>query len=187
MVSLLCVRTARAGGLSKVVSAVSVAEAMRARRPELYALLCGDYWRSRQGEEAGGERQAYALPIFAEHAGKFTTQYSRTFVEAAQKLADVPRMTAAQDEALDLHAALCEELCYTMEFRPGDLQLLNNHVVYHARTAYEDAPGPGHDRLLLRLWLAPRNSRALPAGFEVLWGTTASGAPRGGIAQAAPR
>ena len=185
VVSLLCVRPARAGGLSKVVSAVSVAEAIRARRPDLHALLFGDYWRSRQGEEDGGERQVYALPVFAEHAGKFTTQYSRTFVEAAQKLPDVPRMTAAQDEALDLHAALCEELSFTMAFRAGDVQLLNNHVVYHARTAYEDAPGPDHDRLLLRLWLAPRNSRALPPGFEVLWGTTAAGAPRGGIAQRA--
>jgi len=187
VVSLLCVRPARAGGLSKVVSAVSVAEAVRARRPDLHALLFADYWRSRQGEEDGGERQVYALPVFAEHAGKFTTQYSRTFVEAAQKLPDVPRMSAAQDEALDLHAALCEELSFTMEFRPGDLQLLNNHVVYHARTAYEDAPGPDHDRLLLRLWLAPRNSRALPPGFEVLWGTTGAGAPRGGIVQRAAR
>jgi hypothetical protein len=183
VVSLLVVRTARAGGVSKVVSAVSVAAAIRERRPDLHALLYADYWRSRQGEEAGGEHQVYALPVFAEYAGKFTTQYSRTFVEAAQKLPDVPRLHAAQNEALDLHAAVCEELCYTMEFRPGDLQLLNNHVVYHARTAYEDTPGADNDRLLLRLWLAPRNSRTLPPGFEVLWGTTAPGAPRGGIVQ----
>jgi len=183
VVSLLVVRTARAGGLSKVVSAVSVAAAIRERRPDLHALLYADYWRSRQGEEAGGEREVYALPIFAEHAGKFTTQYSRTFVEAAQKLPDVPRLSAAQDEALDLHAAVCEELCFAMELRPGDLQLLNNHVVYHARTAFEDTPGVDNDRLLLRLWLAPRNSRALPPGFDVLWGTTAPGAPRGGIGQ----
>jgi hypothetical protein len=60
-------------------------------------------------------------------------------------------------------------------------------AVYHARTAHEDAPGPEADRLLLRLWLAPRSSRALPPGFEVLWGTAAPGAPRGGIAQAAAR
>ncbi len=183
VVSLLVVRTARAGGLSRVVSAVSVAETIRARRPDLHALLSRDYWRSRHGEEAGGERQVDALPVFAEHAGKFTTQYSRTFVEAAQKLPGVPPMSAAQDEALDLHAAVCEELSVTMEFRPGDVQLLNNHVVYHGRTAYEDTPGMDHDRLLLRLWLAPRNSRALPPGHEVLWGTTAAGAPRGGIAQ----
>jgi hypothetical protein len=186
LVTLLCVRKARAGGLSRIVSAVSVANAILARRPDLHALLRQDYWRSRQGEEAGGERQTYALPIFAVHQGKFTTQYSRTFVEAAQKLPGVPRLTMAQEEALDLHAEVCEALAFTMELESGDIQLLNNHVVYHGRTAYEDADGPDGDRLLLRLWLAPPNSRALPPGFEALWGTTAAGAPRGGIAQPAP-
>lgn len=183
VVSLLCVRRAKAGGRSKIVSAVAVSNAILERRPDLHALLCQDYHRSRQGEEAGGERQTYALPVFAAHEGRFTTQYSRTFVEAAQKLADVPRLSAAQDEALDMLADVCEELCLTMDLEPGDLQLLNNHVIYHARTAYEDADGPDGDRLLLRLWLAPPNSRALPQGFDVLWGTTAPGVPRGGIAQ----
>jgi len=186
VVSLLCVRKARAGGLSRIVSAASVSNAILARRPDLHAALSQDYWRSRQGEEAGGEHKTFAMPVFAVHEGKLTTQYSRTFVEAAQKLPGVPRLSPAQEEALDLHAAVCEELAFTMELQPGDLQLLNNHVVYHSRTAYEDDDGPDRDRLLLRLWLAPPNSRALPPGFEVLWGTTAPGAPRGGIAQPAP-
>jgi hypothetical protein len=185
VVSLLCVRKARAGGLSRIVSAVSVSNAILARRPDLHAALCHDYWRSRQGEEAGGERKIFTMPVFAVHEGKFTTQYSRTFVEAAQKLPDVPRISPAQEEALDLHAAVCEELAFTMDLQPGDLQLLNNHVIYHSRTAYEDEVGSDRDRLLLRLWLSPSNSRALPPGFEVLWGTTAPGVPRGGIAQPA--
>lgn len=154
-------RSSGPGGLSKIVSAVSVANAIEARRPDLHALLGQDYWGSRQGEEAGGERETYAMPIFAVLDGKFTTQYSRTFVEAAQKLPGVPPLSAAQHEALDLHA-LCEELALTMELRPGDLQLLNNHVIYHGRTAYADEDGRDRDRLLLRLWLAPRNSRQLP-------------------------
>ena len=186
VVTLLCVRPARAGGASKIVSAVSVSNAIRTRRPDLHALLCEDYWRSRQGEEAGGERQVYAMPLFAWREGKFTTQYSRTFVEAAQKLPGVPRLTDAQNEALDLHAAVCEELAFTMELRAGDLQLLNNHVIYHGRSAYEDEDGPDRDRLLLRLWIAPPKSRPLPPGFEALWGTTVAGAPRGGIAQPSP-
>jgi hypothetical protein len=185
VVSLLCVRRARAGGLSKLVSAVSVSDTILARRPDLHALLGQDYWRSRQGEEAGGEREVYALPVWAVHEGKFTTQYSRTFVEAAQKLDGIPRLTAAQNEALDMHAAVCEELGFTMTLEPGDLQLLNNHVIYHGRTAYEDDEGRDHDRLLLRLWLAPPNSRPLPAAFAALWGTTVPGVPRGGIAQPA--
>jgi hypothetical protein len=184
VVSLLTIRQARQGGLSKLVSAVSVSNAIRARRPDLHALLCQDYWRSRQGEEAGGEKQVFAMPIFCWHEGAFTTQYSRTFVEAAQKLPGVPPLTAAQDEALDLHAAVCDELCFVMDFQPGDLQLLNNHVIYHGRTDYQDADGQDRDRLLLRLWLAPPNSRALPPSYLPIWGTTAPGVPRGGIAPA---
>jgi hypothetical protein len=183
VVSLLTVRKAKQGGLSKIVSAVSVSNEILKRRPDLHALLCQDYWRSRQGEESGGEKKVFPMPLFCLHDGKFTTQYSRTFVEAAQKLQDVPRLTAAQDEALDLHAQVCEELCFTMDMQPGDWQLLNNHVIYHGRTHYEDGAGANQDRLLFRLWLATPNSRALPPSYLPIWGTTAPGVPRGGIAQ----
>ena len=181
VVTLLCVRKARTGGESKVCSSVAVSNAILARRPDLHALLCRDYVRNRQGEEAGGERTTYAMPVFAVRDGHFTSHYSRTFIEAAQLLPGVPPLTAAQDEALDLHARVCEELAITMTFEPGDLQLLNSHVTYHARAPYEDADGPDRDRLLLRLWLAVPDSRPLPHGFEVLWGDIAAGAPRGGI------
>jgi hypothetical protein len=182
VVTLLCVRPALRGGLSKVVSGPAVYNAILARRPDLHALLCAPYSHSREGE-AGGRQRFYAMPIFGMRDGRFTSQYSRTFVENAQGLPGVPPLTAAQNEALDLWAEVCEELCYRMELRAGDLQLLNNHVVYHARTTYEDDPRPNHDRFLMRLWLSMPNSRALPEGFEALWGSIEPGALRGGIAQ----
>ena len=43
-----------------------------------------------------------------------------------------------------------------MDFQPGDIQLLNNSVILHAREAYEDGPEPERRRHLLRLWLAAR-------------------------------
>src|SRR2546428_9535892 len=43
VVSLLCVRAARAGGLSQVRSAVSRAQAIRAPRAALHAVLCAGY------------------------------------------------------------------------------------------------------------------------------------------------
>lgn len=184
VVTLLCVRAARAGGESKVCSSVAVSNAILARRPDLHALLCRDYVRNRQGEEAGGERTTYAMPVFAVRDGHFTSHYSRTFIEAAQLLPGVRPLTAAENEALDLHARVCEELAITMSLEPGDLQLLNSHVTYHARNPYEDVEGPDRDRLLLRLWLAVPGSRPLPDGFEVLWGDVAPGALRGGIRQA---
>jgi hypothetical protein len=183
VVALLCVRQARAGGVSRVVSSVAIHDTILARRPDLHALLLQDYHRSREGEEAGGETRTYALPVWGIRDGRFTSQYSRTFVEAAQRLPGVPRLTAAQDEALDLLAEVAEELCFEMALRPGDLQLLNSHVTYHARTAYEDDVASRHDRLLYRLWLSMPNSRALPPGFEVLWGRIEPGALRGGVDQ----
>ncbi len=183
VVGLLCVRSARRGGVSLVASSVAVHNEILRRRPDLCALLASDYHRTREGEEAGGERQVYALPVFAARDGRFTSHYSRTFVEAAQRLPGVPRLSPAQEEALDLLAAVTEELAYRMVLEPGDLQLLNSHVTYHGRTAFEDDPSTGHDRLLLRLWLSPPNSRPLPPGFEVLWGSVAPGVPRGGIGQ----
>ena len=183
VVTLLSVRPAAKGGLSKVVSSAAVYNTILARRPDLHALLCAPYHHVREGE-AGGKQQFYAMPVFGLRDGKLTSQYSRTFVENAQHLAGVPRLTEAQNAALDLWAEVCEELCYSMDMQAGDVQLLNNHLVYHARTTYEDDPTPGRDRFLMRLWLSMPNSRRLPEGFEVLWGSIEPGAPRGGIAQA---
>ena len=187
VVGLLCVRKARAGGTSKVVSTVTISNEILRRRPDLQALLCQDYVRTREGEEAGGEQTTYALPVFGVRDGRFTSQYSRTFVEAAQRLPGVPPLTTAQNEALDLLAEVAEEQCFRMTLEPGDIQLLNNHVIYHGRTAYEDDDGADNDRLLYRLWLSTPDSRGLPPGFEVLWGSIEPGALRGGIEQSAER
>jgi len=40
-----------------------------------------------------------------------------------------------------------------MEFQPGDIQLLNNAKILHAREAYTDHDDPAERRHLLRLWL----------------------------------
>jgi alpha-ketoglutarate-dependent taurine dioxygenase len=50
-----------------------------------------------------------------------------------------------------------------MDFRPGDVQLLNNGRVLHAREAYEDDPDPARRRHLLRLWLAAHDFGSPPA------------------------
>ena len=55
VVTLLCVRPAAQGGLSKVVSGPAVHNAILERRPDLHALLCAPYYHSREGE-AGGAR-----------------------------------------------------------------------------------------------------------------------------------
>jgi hypothetical protein len=185
VVGLLCVRRARSGGVSRIASSVAVYNEMLRRHPDLVERLFAPYHRSRFGEETGSNGATYALPVFGIRDGKFTSHYSRTYIESAQLLPDVPSMDAAQWQALDVLHAIAEELCVEMVLEPGDIQFLNSHVTYHARTGFEDDPRPRHRRLLYRLWLSTPASRALPEGHEVLWRNIAAGAPRGGILQPA--
>lgn len=181
VVGLLCVQQAKSGGDSKLASSVSVHNALLERRPDLLELLYEPIWRSRIGEEAGGEKLAYPLPVFGYRDGKFTCHYSRTYVEAAQLQPGVPKMTAVQWEALDLLAELAEELSFQMRLEAGDMQFLNNHVIFHARTAFEDDPAGNCVRELYRMWLCVPNARALPEDHAVLWGNVEAGMVRGGI------
>ena len=192
VVGLLCVRQARAGGVSTLASTPAIHNAILAKRPDLLDALFTDYWRSRFGEEGTGKdgssttrTTAYPLPIFGVRDGKFTSHYSLTFIEAAQMADDIPKLTPAQKEAIDVLMATAQELCFEMTLEPGDLQLINSHVTYHGRTPFEDDASSGHDRLLLRLWLTMANNRPLPTGHEILWRSIEAGQPRGGIQQGA--
>jgi len=183
VVGLLCVRQARKGGVSRLCSTGAIHNAILRRRPDLLAVLFQDFYRSRLGEESNDPSTVYKLPIFGLREGRLTSHYSLTFIEAAELVPGVPKLTAQQREAIDMLMQTAEELCFEMVLEPGDLQLINSHVTYHGRSAFEDEFASGHDRLLLRLWLSMPNSRALPAGHEVLWRNIEAGALRGGIAQ----
>lgn len=185
VVGLLCIRQASAGGVSKLASSATVYNEMKRRRPDLHALLCRPIPRSRFGEEAGGAHVAYDLPVFGVRDGKFTSHYSLTYIENAQMLPGVRKLSAAEHQAIEMLMALAEEHCFEMRFAPGDIQLLNNHVIYHGRTAFKDDASTGQDRSLMRLWLSVANSRALPEDHAVLWGDVSAGKPHGGIAQPA--
>lgn len=183
VVALFCVHAARAGGESRVASIAGVHDTILERRPDLLDRLYRPFTRSRLGEEKGGEHETYDLPVFGVADGRLTSHYSRTYIEAAQEMPGVAPLTALDWEALDFLVAVADELAHEMTLRPGDMQFLNNHACYHARTAYTDPPdGPG--RLMHRLWLSVPNSRPLPDDHAVLWGDVRGGALRGGIGQA---
>lgn len=123
----------------------------------------------------------FPMPVFARGpTGAFTCQYSRTYVEMAERQPGVPPLTAPQVEAMDMLAALADELCVEAPFEAGQIQIMNQHVTLHGRTAYADDAAAGARRNLLRIWLSSPLSRALPAGHAGQWGSTEAGALRGG-------
>ena len=184
IICLLCASNGIAGGLSKVVSSVTIHNEIARRRPDLLRALYGPYWRMRPFDEEGaGERadRTFPMPVFARGPdGSFTSQYSRTYISQAQEVPDVPRLSPAQTEAMDLLHAVGEEVCLEMPFEVGDIQFMNQHVTYHGRTSFTDDAASDTHRLLLRIWLAAPFSRPLPEGHAVQWGDTRAGALRGG-------
>ena len=189
VVGLLCLQTARAGGLSALVSSTTLFNEMRARRPDLAAQLFEPLATDRRGEVPPGCKPWFEIPVFNWFAGRLSTIYQRQYISSAQRFADAPRLSALQCEALDLFDALANDaaLMMTMALQSGDMQFVNNHSLLHDRTAFEDWPEPERRRHLLRLWLAPTDAvRALPPVYAQRYGNVEPGR-RGGIVLAQER
>lgn len=156
IIGLLCLHAARAGGGSKLASSHAVHNEILRRRPDLLEVLYEPMWWDRNGEESPGEDPAFALPVVSDIDGTPRFFYIGWYIRDAQRHPQVPRLTAAQAEVLDLVEAIANHpaVHVEMDFQPGDVQLLNNAVILHSREAYEDDEDLSQRRHLLRLWLA---------------------------------
>jgi hypothetical protein len=181
LVGLLCLRTARSGGVSSIVSSTTLWNELVRRRPDHARTLLGLFHRTRWGEIPEMKQRWGANPIFAPYGGRMFASYVRSAIMKAQAMPEVPRLTAGQIEALDHLDALAADpaLHLDMVLEPGDLQWVSNHHILHSRTAYEDWAEPERRRHLLRLWLACDDGPPLPASMHERLGLTARGRPNG--------
>jgi hypothetical protein len=182
IVGLLCLKTAKSGGLSALVSSTTIFNEMRRRRPDLLQLMFQPVATDRRGEVPDGQKPYFQIPTFSWHHGFLTAIYQRQYIDSAQRFPDAPRLSPAHVEALDMFDALSNDarLHMFMEFQPGDVQLVHNHTILHDRTSFVDWPEPERRRHLLRLWLAASHARPLPEVFAQRYGSVTVG-DRGGI------
>lgn len=153
LVGLLCVRTPRSGGQSRIASSVSVYNTLVERSAAHAAVLCRPYCWTKHGEANPGEPGYYESPVFNFLDDKLCVSLGPTHMVKGHQVAGAPPMTDEQREALEEAKAIAHAQHFSMELRRGDMQFLNNEVVVHTRTAYEDWEDPGKKRLLWRLWL----------------------------------
>ena len=182
IVGLMCIRPARAGGLSRIASSTTVWNEVVRRRPDLAIELQKSYSFTRWGEVRPGQNAHADVTLFREHEGRMIGVFIAGAIEKAQVLPGVTPLTEKQRDAIRMVNELAGEdgIRLDMEFRPGDMQFLLNHATLHARTAYEDWPEPEKRRHLLRLWLACEDGPALPDYMtQSFQGKTTSGRPDG--------
>ena len=165
VLGLFCLRAARSGGASKLVSALTLHNVLCKERPDLLEALYGTFHVDWRGEEPAGEKPWFSLPMFSERDGRVTTRInSLPYYDSAARHGAQYGPTPIQRDALQAVQEIANrpELMLSMDFREGDIQLINNHILLHAREAYEDYPEPGRERHLLRMWIAVSDERRRP-------------------------
>ena len=185
LLALLFLRQSSEGGVSRICSSVTVHDEMALHHPELLRELYEPfYWRNPELPRPGVPAY-YHQPVFAVNGQRLACCFSRFRIEAGHRYPGNPGLTPLQLAALNAFEAIANrpDVCMEVRLQSGDLQLLNNHIVLHARSAYVDAGE--HTRHLLRAWVSPPNSRALPPSFAPTFHDCRAGASRGGYSMTA--
>ena len=156
LVALCCLRAARAGGVSRLASALTIHNIVQAERPHYLDRLYRGYTYHRRGEEKPGDPPVtpHLVPIFSNVDGKLSIRYVRSYIEAGMAEVGSP-IDDLDREILDFVEATSKRPDVMLEFTlaPGEMFFLNNYTILHARTSFDDFEEEDRRRHLLRLWL----------------------------------
>jgi len=170
MISLGCWEKAKEGGESVIVSGVTVHDEIRRRAPRLLAPLYRGYHYHRLGEEGPDEEPAtpYRVPVFSVRNSQLSCRYQRSGIAAGHKERGVPlgeEDLAAFNLFDEIAKAPENRLSFFLE--RGDMIVINNYTVMHARTQFRNFPEPERQRRLIRLWLDAPGFRDVPKEFNL--------------------
>lgn len=167
VVALMCLRGAKAGGSSSLVSGTTIYNTILERRPDLAPLLFDTWHWDWKKQDPDAPANTYTSPICSYVDGVFSSYAGSSMILSAQDYPEVPRLTDAQRELIALYDEVSQEdgLAIDMDFQPGDIQWLLNYAALHSRTSYDDFPEVERRRHLLRLWLRRDVGRPIVDGF----------------------
>ncbi len=156
VVGLLCLHKARSGGKSRIVSSVAVFNELLRRRPELVARLFEPVHLDVRDKDVNEVGSTLLIPPCRYADDSLRTFYHADYFRSAVRHDDVPPLTQEEEDLFDTYESIAMEegMYLDMDLQPGDIQLLSNHTILHARTEYEDFEDPAQRRHLLRLWLS---------------------------------
>lgn len=159
-VALLCVRPAKSGGVSQVLSLYTIHNELVRARKEVLPRLYQPFWFDRQKEFAADGSPVISAPIFALDNGRLKVRLGLYQAQGGYTLInetiDADALTAI-DAVKQLFAD--EALRFDFVMERGQMQYVNNLETGHRRTAFEDFPEPANKRLMIRLWLRDAGGR----------------------------
>jgi hypothetical protein len=168
VVGLLCVRPAKSGGKSTVSSSMTIYNEIFDHHPEMLPAAHHGYRFDLDGKGPTGHPKEVTnpLPVYSWFKGQLSCRYNQKAIEEGATKIGEPLTKLQQDTIRFIgETAIRPDVEYAMDFRPGDIQWLNNYVTLHARTEFEDFAEPDRKRLLLRLWVNHYKGRPLDDDF----------------------
>ncbi len=156
VVGLLCLKSAKSGGKSRIVSSVRVFNQLVAQSPDLAARLFDPVRLDIRSEgNASGTKFISVIPCRFD-GSILRTFYHADYFRSVVRHAEIGRLSEVEMALYDEYEAIAADPRYyvEMDLQPGDIQFLSNHTMLHARTQYEDHKDPEQKRHLLRLWLS---------------------------------
>jgi hypothetical protein len=168
VIGLFCLKPAKAGGVSRIVSSPAIFNRMLRERPDLAAVVFEPFPFDTQGQHKPGGKPWFDVAICRVADRRLRTFFIPWYIRESQQHAEAPRLSRAQQEAIAFIESAANDPAYwlDMDFRPGDMQFLKNASILHKRTAYTDWDDPALKRHLLRLWLAQERFSAGDAALR---------------------
>lgn len=180
---LLYVSTGESGGEISVIEYGHAAARLRERDQRAFKTLFEGLPFDLREERIFPSIAWHWRPVLWEYNGLVRGHYIRRFIVDSQRHSDCPRLSSTQLHAIDALDETLEELRPSHSFapRPGEVVVLDNYRVLHARSSYRDGALPQRQRLALRTWVAPYESEELPIALHPLAGACCAGSYRGGV------
>ena len=106
--------------------------------------------------------------MFANRNGQLSVRYQRAGIAAGHRERGVP-LTEEDIAAFNLFddIAKAPENRLSFYLERGEMMVINNYTVMHARTSFTNYPEPERQRRLVRLWLDAPGFRDVPAEFNL--------------------
>lgn len=152
--ALACVRPAKSGGASCIVSATAIHNALAAERPDLLPALYQGFRMHWFGEPPvpGEKVTELDVPVFSWSEGRIVCVHLPSYMDAAAKelgMALPPLLV--EGYAMIREIAARDGMAFNFMLEAGDMLLIDNKAVLHGRAAFDSDPADLGQRLLYRL------------------------------------
>ncbi|MCP5156581.1 MAG: TauD/TfdA family dioxygenase [Ectothiorhodospiraceae bacterium] len=152
-IALTCLKQAPSGGISRLSSLAAAHDTMRETCPDLLARLYRPLCWDRQSEHEPEAARFSREPLFFHDTVGVAGRYYDDYVREGQRLAREPLDAMAEDALETLRELVeAERGVATLRLEEGQMLVLDNRRLLHARTGFEDASVTVR-RHLLRIWI----------------------------------